>query len=230
MAVSESQTGCRLLIPLITFLVNAVFFYQQVWHYYLGIWLLALSMVYTLRLCGDWKRVGFVLLVLPGALVAARGSLSSAPATSLTKMATPRGEVLWLDPANASHIQNLMRAVAMFQSRLENHSDGIIFLERRLVTVSAPYHFFYLIPQTIRHTMIFPGWLRPRDFDGIERSIRRGNPVVLLQKADQGKPPADICRWNTYAFPKRFCQDLSGALLDPIPVDGSSWIFPSRFQ
>jgi hypothetical protein len=121
--------------------------------------------------------------------------------------------------------------LAAFQSKhssAQNSAKGVIILERQPITVASHLHFFYLIPQAIRHTMIFPGWLRPRDLVEIEQAVQQGDAVVLLQKPEQGPPPRNICLWNTYSFPKEFCDRVSGLLLDPIPVDGASWIFPAR--
>jgi hypothetical protein len=226
-----SQTGYRLLIPFVAYLFNAAFYYQQVWHYYIGFWHLALAAGYYLRLQARPERWAVALLFLPGAYVALRSDFRDAPVSQLVMTVSPRGERLWLPPEVVARTQNLTAALAAFQSKhssAQNNAKGVIILERQPITVASHLHFFYLIPQVIRHTMIFPGWLRPRDLVEMEQAIQQGETVVLLQKPEQGPPPRNICLWNTYSFPKEFCDRVSGLLLDPIPVDGASWIFPVR--
>jgi hypothetical protein len=223
----ENQTGYRLLIPFVAYLANAAFLYQQVWHYYVGAWLLALSAGFYLRSRARPERVALALLFLPGVYVALRADFTHVPVAPLVMTTTPRGERLWLPSEMVARNQNLIAALAAFQVQHPS-PQGVLILERRPITVSSHLYFFYLIPETIRHTMIFPGWLRTRDFVQIEQAIRQGHAVVLLQNPEQGPPPRDICRWNTYAFPSEFCGRVSGLLLDPIPIDGASWIFPTR--
>jgi hypothetical protein len=230
-SIDENQTSYRFIVPFVAYLANAAFFYQQVWHYYVGLWLLGIGAACGLRSLRMPARIALALLFLPGAYIALRPDSKHAPAVPSVMTTTPRGERLWLPPELLARTDNLVAALAEFEARESSPKadrKGVIILERQPVTVSSHLHFFYLIPQAIRHTMIFPGWLRPRDLRQMERTIPEVTAVVLLQEKEQGPPPKDICRWNTYAFPSEFCTRVSDMLMDPIPVDGSSWIFPVK--
>jgi hypothetical protein len=89
-------------------------------------------------------------------------------------------------------------------------------------------HFFYRIPSAVRQSMIFPNWMRPRDFKEVEAAVTHGSPIVLLQEPQDGQPPKDPCQWGVYAFPKDFCERISVMLGDPYSIDGASWIFPTN--
>ncbi len=230
-SLDENQTSYRFIVPFVAYLANAAFFYQQVWHFYVGLWLLGIGAACGIRSLRIPARIALALLFLPGAYVALRPDSRHASAVPLVMTTTPRGERLWLPPEVLARTDHLVAALAEFEARKSSpmaDRKGVIILERQPVTVSSHLHFFYLIPQAIRHTMIFPGWLRPRDFQQMERTMQDVTAVVLLQKNEQGPPPRDICRWNTYAFPSEFCTHVSDMLMDPIPVDGSSWIFPVK--
>lgn len=227
----ENQTAYRLFIPAVAYMIDAAFLFQQVWHYYVGAWLLALSAGYYLRSHVMLRRAVLALLFLPGAYVTLRAEFRPASVSHLQMTLTPRGERLWLPPEMVARNKNLMAGLEDFRAKHPSarvDGGGVILLERGPVTVAAPLHFFYLIPQVIPNTMIFPGWLRARDFVAIERAILQGHAVVLLQRPEQGPPPKDICQWNTYSFPKEFCDRLSGIFQDPTPVDRNSWIFSRK--
>jgi hypothetical protein len=72
---------------------------------------------------------------------------------------------LWLPPELVARTQNLTAALAAFQSKrssAQNNAKGVIILERQPITVASHLHFFYLIPQAIRHTMIFQAFCLTR--------------------------------------------------------------------
>jgi hypothetical protein len=231
-SLCEHQTAYRFLIPFVAYLANASFFYQQVWHYYKGAWLLVIAAVCVLRYKWVPLRVALAMLFVPCAFVALRPASKSAPASTMVRTTTPNGELLWVPPIVLARTENLVAVLARLDAGNSPTSvgKGFIILERQPITVSAYLHFFYRVPQAIRHTMIFPGWLRPRDLRQIEENLINVVAIVLLQKPEQGLPPKDICQWNTYQFPKDFCAHVSAMLLDPIPVDGASWIFPVKSQ
>jgi hypothetical protein len=164
-SIDVNQTGYRLLIAFGAYLFDAAFYYQQVWHYYIGAWQLALAAGYYLRSQARPERLALALLFLPGAYVALRAEFRDAPVSQLVMTVPPRGERLWLPPELVARTQNLTAALAAFQSKrssAQNNAKGVIILERQPITVASHLHFFYLIPQAIRHTMIFQAFCLTR--------------------------------------------------------------------
>jgi len=230
-ATSTGDLGVyRLLIPFVAFAFNAAFYYQAVWSYYYGFWMLALSVGCTVKSTSGWTRAVLAISFLPCAYIALRpASIFGFLPPDSVAITTPIGERLYLPPELASQTEHMVAALHAFEADPARTSGtkGFLVLDRKQpMTVTSHLHYFYGLPQVMRLTMNFPGRLRPRDLRQIEQAMRTISGVVLLQDPKQGRPPQDICQWDVYAFPEEFCRRISPMLGDPIPVDGASWIFP----
>ncbi len=219
-----SKTSRVLAIPFFTFLIYCLIYYKQAWHYYNGAWLLVLPAAAAIdRLSMKWKA-GVAVLLLPLLLIAARADLRRSPARGLEATTLPNGERLWLPPEVIRRNQSLM-------DRLREVPDGpsrrgVLFLSRMPVVLASHLHFFYQIPQPARHSMIFPGWLRLRDFENLPVVLEHSKAVVLFQSAIQGPPPQDACQWESHPYPRPYCEEISARLEAPVKVDDTCWIFP----
>ena len=228
---AEHCTTYRFAIAGFAYGFNAVFFYKQVWHYYTGCWMLAILVATFMLLIRERWQLLIAAAFLPGLFVTIRPLISQRAFTSVNAATnTPRGELLWLPSDTITRIQNLVAGLADVNPSDAKASMGrgvIIWCRGPVTGVVSGLYFFYLLPQAVRQSMIFPGWVRPRDLEQIEHAVSNGSPIILLQEPNEGRPPKDICQWRTSAFPKPFCRQISNMLADPITADGASWIFPS---
>ncbi len=217
----------RFLIPFVTYLANASFFYQQTWHYYTGAWLLAIAAVCCLRAKSVPLRLALAVLFLPCAWVALRPE-TRPHASPLTMTTTPNGERLWLSPTILARTENLIAALAFSDAHksLPSAGKGFIILERRPITVVSHMHFFYLVPQAIRHTMIFPGWLRPWDFPVIEATVPHLKAVVLPSKnRSKVLPPRTSASGILINFPGPFATTCQACFLTQFRSTGHLGFF-----
>jgi hypothetical protein len=219
-------TAFRLVIPLAAYVFNSVFLYKQVWHFYGGSWLLCLAGAPVIDRLSSTLRVAVLVLLLPGIFVGVKTVLPRSPSEAVKPEVLPNGETLWL-PVQVAAANRALTA------RLnEIHSDasraGVLFISRSPPTVASHLHFFYKIPQPARHSMVFPGWLRRRDFESLMATLDRSKAIVLMQEADQQPPQANVCLWESHPYPHPYCDQASVQLDKPINVGGSYWIFPLK--
>ena len=226
--VVRSRSATRrpaLLIPLFAFVVYCLFYYKQAWHYYLGSWLLVLAAAAAIdRLSVNWKAVVAILL-LPGFYVALKMDLVPSRSPEIQATILPNGEKLWLSKDVIDRNQTLVNRLNALPGSPSRR--GVLFLSRTPVVLASQLYFFYQIPQPARHSMIFTGWLRHRDFESLRVTLDRSKAVVLFQNANQGPPTKDACQWESHPYPRPYCEELSARLEEPVKVDDTCWIFPT---
>jgi len=218
-----SKTNSVLLIPFFAFVVYCFIFYKQAWHYYIGSWLLVLPAAGVIELLSVNGRALLAIFLLPALFVSVRDDLAGSRARALQPTILPNGEKLWLAQEVTDRNQALVNRLAEIDRPSRR---GVLFLSRTPILVASHFYFFYQIPQPARHSMIFPGWLRLRDFQFLPLALDRSKAVVLFQDAGQGSPSKDACQWESHPFPRPYCEELSARLEDPIKVDDTCWIFP----
>ena len=219
-----SKTRSVLLIPFLAFVVFCLIYYKQAWHYYVGSWLLVLPAAAMIdRLSVSRKAIAAVFL-LPALFLALKADLLRSPSSGQQATILPDGEKLWLPQEVINRNQTLVNRLAELPDGPSR--SGVVFLSRTPILVASHLYFFYRIPQPGRHSMIFPGWLRLRDFQFLTVELDRSKAVVLFQEPDQGPPPKDACQWESHPFPRPYCEELSARLEEVIRIDGTCWIFP----
>jgi hypothetical protein len=222
-----SKTCSMLLIPLIVLVVNCLLLYKQAWHYYRGSWLLVLPAAAAIDRLPVSRKVLVAVFLLPPLYVAVRADLGPSRSSVLQASILPNGEKLWLAPEVVNQNQSMVNRLSELQEPASRR--GVVFLSRTPKLVASHLYFFYQIPQPGRHSMIFPGWLRLRDFQSLTVELDRSKAVVLFEDADQGIPPEDACEWESHPFPHPYCEELSARLEQPIKVDDLCWIFPLSY-
>ena len=218
-------TTCpALLIPLFAFVVYCLIYYKQAWHYYIGSWLLVVTAAAAIdRLAGNWKAM-VALLLLPGFYVALRMDVVPSRSSETQATVLPNGEKLWISQDVIDRNQTLVKRLNELAESPSRR--GVLFLSRTPVVLASQLYFFYQVPQPARHSMIFTGWLRQRDFESLPAVLDRSKAVVLFQNAHQGPPANDACQWESHPYPRPYCEELSARLEEPVKVDDTCWIFP----
>jgi hypothetical protein len=163
---------------------------------------------------------------LPSFLLAMKGDLLRSHIPGVNATVLPNGEKLWLAPEVVHENQSLVNHLATLPDRPPQ--VGVLFLSRTPVLEASHLYFFYQIPQPARYSMLFPGWLRHRDFESLPSTLDHSKAVVLFQEPTQGVPPKDACQWESHPYPRPSCEELSARLGEPVKVDDACWIFPVK--
>jgi hypothetical protein len=214
------------LIPLLAFVIYCLIYYKQVWHYYIGSWLLVLPAAAAIEQFSIRRKAMVVILLLPSFLLTLKGDLLMSHIKGLNATVLPNGEKLWLAPEVVQENQSLLNHLAELPNRPPQ--VGVLFLSRTPVLDASHLYFFYQIPQPARYSILFSGWLRPRDFESLPSTLDHSKAVVLFQDPTQGVPPKDACQWESHPYPRPSCEELSARLGEPVKVDDAYWIFPVK--
>jgi hypothetical protein len=215
-----------LLIPGLAFAAYCCFYYKQSWHYYIGSWLLILPAAAVIEQFSLAPKAIVAVLLLPALYLGLRADLFPSRDSELQAAVLPNGEKLWLSQEVINRNQALVNRLR--ELRDQPARRDVLFVSRTPVLWASHLYFFDQIPQPARHSMIFPGWLRPRDFQLLPATLDRSKAVVLLQDADQGSPSKDACQWESHPYPRPYCEQMTARLEEPIKVDDTCWIFPIR--
>ena len=215
-----------LLLPLLAFVVYCLIYYKQTWHYYIGSWLLVLPAAAAIDQFSLRRKAIVVILLLPSFLLALKADLLRSHIQGLNATLLPNGEKLWLAPEVVRENQSLLSHLATLPNRPPQ--VGVLLLSRTPVLEASHLYFFYQIPQPARYSMLFPGWLRQRDFESLGSTLDHSKAVVLFQDQTQGVPPKNACQWESHPYPHPSCEELSARLGDPVKVDDACWIFPVK--
>lgn len=216
------ESGLPLVILLVAFLVNALLIYKQIWLFYQSVWMVTVSIGFLVRRVPVSGKLALAILCIPCLSVTVRQVIWPPLRQNEEPVKVPNGETIWMDSAVSQ--QN---AAVCESLRLVPPENGKVFvLDRGPVTLASHLHFFYKIPQAARHTMIFPGWLRPLDYGKLLQGLETTKAVVLIQRPGDPPPGKFIAKWDAYDFPPEFSRQFSARLDSPIRAGESCWIFP----
>jgi hypothetical protein len=218
----SEKAALPLVILLIAFVVNAILIYKQTWHFYQSVWMVTAAICFPVKRLPVSVKMAVAILLVPCLWVTVREVVRPRSARIEESVTVPNGETIWMTPEVRK--QNALISESL---RLMPPENGrVIIWDKGPVTVASHLHFFYKIPQAARHTMIFPGWLRPFDYSALLHGLETTKAVVLIQSEMDPPPGPAINDWKVYDFPREFSNQFSARLDSPIRVGGSCWIFP----
>jgi hypothetical protein len=211
-----------LIILLVAYLVNAVLIYKQTWLFYQNVWMVTAAVCFLVRRFPVSGKLALAVLCIPCLWITVRAVLWPRSDRNEEPVQVPNGETIWMDPA----VKEQNTLVCESLRSIPPESGRVFVLDRGPVTVASHLHFFYKIPQASRHTMIFPGWLRPVDYRKLLQGLEATKAVVLIQTPTDPPPGKFIGDWNAYDFPREFSTEFSARLDSPVRAGVSCWIFP----
>jgi hypothetical protein len=211
---------CRLLLPLVFYLIAAAGLFRSVYHFHQYAWALALPVALVIEKGRTWYGGMFGVLALPALALMLRANLLTRPPDALTIIRPPRGGELTVNVEEARRIEALHRLATVPVAR-----DLII------MPVGAGFHALFGTRDPSRQMFYILAFARGSDEGNMLRILASPGAAIVLTGYPLGQRPGpDPCMWYGWPhFRDDFCVTLAQSIdiQRAVDLDPSTWIIPS---
>ena len=216
-----------ILILLVYYLLAALFFFGNLWHYYVYAWILTLGGVYLVIQPRRMIRWAALALWAGNLLIFARANLHRPP-RSLVAVRLDDGEQIWVSREQGAQITGTVDYLRAASARDGGKARPVVFYP-----TGAGFHPLFHLPHQGRPSCFMAGLLRPYDDPGMASLARSARWVV--RDTPLGDPASsDPAIWDQksnaghHIFDASTRAEVASRLVCEKFIAPDCWIFSQR--
>ena len=199
----------RLLLPPLFFLVGAVGYFRQTWHFEQAMWTLAIPVALVALVRQRSMRLAGLALTLPCFALVIKAMFVTRPDASLVNLALPNGERLKVRAEMRKQVTDIVAELRQATGDDSGRSRGVY-----VVPAGGGLNYFYGLAAPARQHWFLTAFVRPHDENRMRDLLSAGPSTFVIRRYGRGEPgAADPCAWiDPPIFSRSFCSALAPRL------------------